>query len=329
MAKNSGAGRGLPLRCCDYSESGAPKHVPPDSTGTQTRSSRGKRCGGIELFSSKWSLKGEQGANGEPGHVTKQTEGVETMKRTLALVAVLALFAMPAMAASSLYDQEGTGADGYAPIDATGQGPANPDWTNWKYQYGGSTWSGVYGDTGWIEESSTGDSVLDVEADIEMYYSEEFSNNKIYFHLGNIYTATVADKTAYVNGTFTSNNGMYIGISFAGTGKTEANMLKDGGGNFTGEVQDAMVGAIDVLGRDISSQNFNVLFLLDAGAGWTTPVSYGDGASGTIEDTLWWLVNGGAAGSYNVTWLVRMLPELHQPDGNYNLEPVVVVAPTL
>lgn len=253
------------------------------------------------------------------------------MKRTIALVAMLALFAMPAMAASSLYDQEGTGADGYALINASGQGPANADWTNWKYQYGGGTWSGVYGgapEGGWIQESKTGDSVLDVEADIEMYYSEEFSNNKIYFHLGNIYTATVADKTAYVNGRFTSNNGMYIGICFDGTGKGEADMLKDGG-NYTGEVQDAMVGTIDVLGRSISTEAFNVLFLLDAGAGWTTPVAYGEGASGTITDTLWWLVNGGAAGSYNVTWLVRMLPAVNQPDGNYNLEPVVVVAPTL
>jgi hypothetical protein len=65
------------------------------------------------------------------------------------------------------------------------------------------------------------------------------------------------------------------------------------------------------------------------GGPYAVPVTYGDGASNTIHDTLWWLVNGGAAGSYNVTWLVRMLPAVNQPDGNYNLEPVVVVAPTL
>jgi len=34
-------------------------------------------------------------------------------------------------------------------------------------------------------------------------------------------------------------------------------------------------------------------------------------------------------GTYNVTWRVRMLPEWHQPDGNYNLDPVLVAAPML
>lgn len=235
-------------------------------------------------------------------------------------------------AQNSLYDQEGTAADGYAAIDATGQGPfADPDnsWLNWKYQYGGGSWSGVYGDSGWIEESTSGDSVIDIECDIEMYYSESFSNNKIYFHLGNLYTATSTDKTAYVAGTFTSNNGMYIGICFTGTGKDETNMEGDGSGGYTGRVFDAMVGTVDVLGRDISGESFDCEFLLDWGTGWNPPVTYGDGASGTIHDTLWWLVGSGAPGTYNVTWRVRMLPETNQPDGNYNLDPVVVAAPLL
>jgi len=252
------------------------------------------------------------------------------IKITITMLAILALAAMPAMAQNSLYAQEGTGADGYVAINASGQNvAADADWTNWKYQYGGGTWSGVYGHNGWIEAATSGDSVLDVEADIEMYYSEEFVNNKIYFHLGNIYTASTADKTALVTGTFTSNNGMYIGICFTGTSKDEADMQKDTGGNYTGVVIDGMVGTIDVLNRDISGEAFDVEFLLDAGSGLTPPVAYGDGASGTVHDTLWWLVNGGAAGTYNVTWQVRLIPETDQPDGNYNLDPAIVGAPIL
>ncbi|MEW6744666.1 MAG: hypothetical protein AB1486_18070 [Planctomycetota bacterium] len=170
------------------------------------------------------------------------------MKKLLVALAVFGLLAVPLLAQTqSLYDQEGTVEDGYTPINAAGHGPfgdPSNSWLNWKYQYGGGSWSGVYGDEGWIEEQSTGDSNLDIECDIEMYYTEQIWNNKIYFHLGNIYSATWDDMTAYVNGTFTSNNGMYIGICFTGTDKTESSFEKDGGGNYTGRIFDAMDGTI-------------------------------------------------------------------------------------
>jgi hypothetical protein len=264
------------------------------------------------------------------------------MKKVLTLLvalAVVGLFTLPAVAQQdadgTLYQQEGTASDGYGVIDATNRGPGggvdSDSWTNWKYQYGGGTWSGVYRDDGWLEVSTSGDSEIDIECDIEMYYSEEFNYNKIYFHLGNIYTATQADREATVTGTFTSNNGMWIGISFDGTGKTESDLLVDGGGNYTGEVADAMVGTVDVLGRDISAESFNAKILLssDAGTTWNPPDTFGTGASGTILNTLWWLVNGGAAGTHNVMWSIEMLPDTHQPDGNYNWDPAIVATPVL
>jgi hypothetical protein len=255
------------------------------------------------------------------------------MKRILAIVAILGLLSAAMQAQNSLYDQEGTAADGYSALDATGLGPnADPDnsWLNWKAQWGGGSWSGVYGDSGWIEESTSGDTAIDVECDIEMYYTEVFENNKVYFHLGNIYTATTSDKTAYVSGVITYNNGMYIGINFEGTSKDISNMEVDGSGDFTGRILNAMDGTVDVLGRDISGEHFDMEILLDwDGNGWTPPVAYGDGASGTIHDTLWWLVNNGAPGTYNVTWRLRLEPEEHQPDGNYNFDPCIVGAPIL
>jgi len=256
------------------------------------------------------------------------------MKKLVALLAIVSfcLLAVNAVNATTLYEQEGTADDGTPSIDATGQGPAGDDsdsWTNWKYQTGAGTWSGVYSASdGWLTESESGEATLEVEADIEMYYSESIENNKIYFHLGNIYTASLADKTAYVNGTFSSNNGQYIGISFAGAGKTEADFEKDGTtGNFTGKIIGGMQSDRDTWRTQDNQMDIEIL--LNTGAGWEAPVNYGDGAHSTIHDTLWWIVNGGAPGTYNYQWRVRLLPEAHQPDGDYYLDPVIVATPVL
>jgi hypothetical protein len=234
--------------------------------------------------------------------------------------------------AGTLYQQEG-GTNDLDPVevDAAGQGPAGDDsdnWTNWKYQYGGGSWSGVYAaDDGWLTESGTGDATLDIEADVEMYFTETVSNNKIYFHLGNIYTASTADRTAYVQGSFSSNNGQYIGISFTGTSKDISNFETDGSGNFTGRILGGLQSDHDTW-RTQDNQ-MDVEILLNWGTGWQTPVNYGDGAHSTIHDTLWWLVNDGDPGTYNYQWRIRLLPEAHQPDGDYYLDPAIVASPVL
>ena len=255
------------------------------------------------------------------------------MKKLFVLVialAALALLAAPVLA-GTLYQQEGTGEDGTPSIDASGKGPngdpAN-NWTNWKYQYGSGSWSGVYAAAdGWLTEAESGDSTLEVEADVEMYFTESVSNNKIYFHLGNIYSATLADRTAYVNGSFSTNNGQYIGISFYGSNKDENSFEKDGGGNYTGRILDGMQSDRDTWRTQDNQMDIEIM--LNWGAGWTAPVSYGDGAHSTIPDTLWWLVDGGNPGTYNYQWRIRLLPEPHQPDGDYHLDPVLVASPVI
>lgn len=257
----------------------------------------------------------------------------------LAVVAVSAFLCGPALGqvTGSLYQQEGTTADGYGTIDATGHGPAGDSGStsNWKYQYGSGSYTGIYKASGWMDVATAGDSKIDIECDIEMYYTESFSNNKIYFHIGNPVTATAADKNAIVNGTFVANNGMYIGISFDGTTKTAADMLKDTNGNYTGEVKDAMVGTTDVLGRNISAQSFNAKFTLDwsnDGTTWSgpqAPVTFGTGASGTVLNTLWWLVNNGEKGSYQLKYNIDLLMAADQADGNYKFDPAIVAAPVL
>ena len=136
---------------------------------------------------------------------------------------------------------------------------------------------------------------LDVEADVEMYFTQTVSNNKIYFHIGNVYSATNADKTAYVSGSFASNNGQDIGISFLGQNKDESNFQKDSGGAYTGVILNGMHSANDTWREQ--DNNMDLQILLNYGNGWEAPVNYGDGAHDTVTDTLWWLVNAGEPGS--------------------------------
>ncbi|MFO7956263.1 MAG: hypothetical protein R6X33_04120 [Candidatus Brocadiia bacterium] len=255
------------------------------------------------------------------------------MKRIMTIaVSLMVCLALAAGTASAgtLYDQEGTADDGTPSIDASGQGPAGDDsdnWTNWKYQYGNGSWSGVYaaGD-GWLVADDTGDMGLEVEADVEMYFTQSVSNNKIYFHLGNIYEATSDDLTAYVDGSFSSNNGQYIGISFDGTSKTEASFEEDENG-LTGVILGGMQSDRDTWREQDEQMDLEIL--LSWGDGWKAPGNYGEGAHGTVTKTLWWLVDGGNAGTYDYQWRVRLMPEADQPDGDYYLDPAVVSAPVL
>lgn len=48
-----------------------------------------------------------------------------------------------------------------------------------------------------------------------------------------------------------------------------------------------------------------------------------------MTHVLFWLVADGAAGTHALDWQFELIPDPHQPDGNYVLDPTVVVAPVL
>lgn len=256
---------------------------------------------------------------------------------TIAIIALVAFMALPAMAqtySNTYYGQEGTGSDGYLPINASGQGPmgdVTDNYTNWSYQYGSGSYSAIYSWDGdaWLVITDVDDAVIDVETDIEMYWSETTANNKIYFHIGNPFTATEADKSATVNGTYATNHPMYVGISFDGTSKVAEDFHMD-----TGIVDDAMVGTVDIGGRDISAESFDVMFLCRLNGGsWLTPTSFGAGSHDTQPACLWWnpTVTGmmTALGTGTMDFFVKILPAASQPDGNYHLDPTIVASPML
>jgi hypothetical protein len=235
----------------------------------------------------------------------------------MVIIGTFVLICLPAFAVTplSLYEQENTAADGYSAINGQFSGhPGADSATNWNFQYGTETaWSGIYGSEplgsfGWIYTTGT-DGKIDVEADIEMFCSTTMKDNNVYFHIG---------KTAVVPSTLVSNNGQYVGIQFAAAKSVDMG---------TGIITDAMVGTEDVLGRDISAQKFNAKILLSWGAGYQPPGTSGDYNTSTNE--LFWLVNDGLPGSYNLLWQIELLPAANQPDGNYHLDPVVTVSPAL
>lgn len=265
------------------------------------------------------------------------------MKKVLALAvvaAVVGLFTLPANSqtySNTLYGQEGTGNDGVPAINASGQGPAgdNSDhYTNWKYQYGSASWSAVYSwDTdAWLVITDEGDPQIEVECDIEMYWSDTIADNKIYFHLGNPFNAQSSDKIAYVTGTYAGNHLMWLGISFDNTSKVEEDFELGGPTGYTGRVLGGMVGTIDNHGTDISSESFDIVFLMECNGGtYVGPGNFGFGAHNTIPSTLWWNPTdvGQTVGAGTMSWKVEIEPPASQADGNYLLDPVIVAAPDL
>jgi len=247
------------------------------------------------------------------------------------LIVALTLVGTAALAVS-LYEQEGTSEDGYSGINAAGQAPSGgTSFNNWKYQYGSYSFFGIYeGSDGWNTVSESGDCELLIEADIEMYCYEEIRNHKIYFHIGDLSTATADDLTAHIDGHIETNNGQYVGLMI-GPDKT----LEEVDGTYTGRIIDAMVGTRDTW-RDMPEKDkdegkFDVVITLNdfSGSGWRGPDNYGEGAHATIHDTLWWLIRDGNPGSFDYQWKVRLDPDTYQADGNYHFDPTVVVAPVL
>lgn len=248
----------------------------------------------------------------------------------------------PTDGANTLWGQEGTAADGGTTINGkspamtlkSSSGPTSNVKNNWILQGGSEIYSAVYSWDGsaWVAEDTVGDGSLDIEADIEMYLATTVANNKIYFHLGNIYEAMTdaatraRDLTAIVNATLTSNNGQYIGFQFNGT-KVAADF------DFTtGVVKDAMVYTKDIGGRTTPSADtpstFDIRITRRTNGGAFVPASsFGEGAHGTVTSTLWWAPV--PAGNHIFEYKIELLPNANQQDGNYILDPMMVYAPAL
>lgn len=168
--------------------------------------------------------------------------------------------------------------------------------------------------------------------ELELYAGCELVDTKSYIHLGNVFSATEEDMTVHTTGALTANAGVYIGLDLSAMPNINGNSFeKDGAGNLTGRIEDAMAGTLDGLGRDISDEAFDLSVLLswDGGGSFNPPECFGRGPNQTMTDALWWKVNNGQPGEYGLSWKIQLLPEPHQADGNYYLESTIVVTPVL
>ena len=177
-----------------------------------------------------------------------------------------------------------------------------------------------------MAQSSTGDLQIKIEADVEMYAHDELTNNQAYFHIGNVYDLSSDNKKVVLNGTLTSNNGQFWGLSFttdpASQGKDDSQVDES-----TGVVTDAMKAEFDTTGEMDNPVFMDAKFeFAHDGGTWETPVNYGYGS----DQTQWGLFFAPVdAGTTNYKLKVTMLPETDQPDGDYYLDPMAVHTPQL
>ena len=170
----------------------------------------------------------------------------------------------------------------------------------------------------WDHGTETGKSFMTVTCDIEMYMSMHLDATDIYFHIADDRTSM----SAYVNGWLASNNGQWLFVD-SELGNKELNKL-------------AFVA--DAWGRDLAYHTANGLTVNDIPAEWFLKEP-GDpdwrlGAASTSGNNgqlhgITWLLSDGQPCTHPFVIKIRITPEFHQPDGRYEMDPLVTVAPVL
>jgi len=246
--------------------------------------------------------------------------------RTLAFVLLAAVLALGATAAFA-WDDDDTAvrnglipeASGWDPPGGAGPLPGGAS-DNFVYLWGGGWWDGVYDDDGrpnpWF--NTGGDPTIEnitVTCDIELYCYEELSANNIYFHLkGDNYDP----RSAVITGLIKSNNGQWIGIDLGSPSKNAFQLI----------------GTLDGFGRDVKLAPgyapIPVTWELseDGGVTWRPADAVSWGTSNTVY-AMWWLLANGTPCDHPFQFRVTIDPEYHQPDGQYVMDPVLVLDPVL
>jgi len=186
----------------------------------------------------------------------------------------------------------------------------------WVELKGGGSWSGIYDydDYKWI--CIKGDPEIEnitIVCDIEMYCSEELDANKVYFHIAD----NTQEMKAVINGKLCSNNGQWVGLLFP-PGKGPENPPKlvfreDGFGRTFDENKPDPI-PVEFWFKDCYNSEWRE-------GKW----DYGN----QTQWGIWWLVNNGEPCCCNFSILIKIKPKHHQPDGRYELDPILTAAPVL
>jgi hypothetical protein len=202
------------------------------------------------------------------------------------------------------------------------------------FDYDDNTWV-VCGETFWEEQTD-----ISVVLDIEMYCRETLEATDIYFHVGDGEAVTQMSTT--VNGSISTNNGQYLGLTKVGWTSTDGPTALGGSGRC-----EQLAFVTDGFGRDKAwfetnqPQNtpndipLTIEFSDDGGTTWrkiygTTAGpndGWSDGTGGLWG--YWWLVANGEPCTHDYQF--RFTADLveHEHDGRYELDPLFVVEPYL
>lgn len=221
------------------------------------------------------------------------------MKRLLLIVAMLAL-------AASVFGQTGSWYAWPKDFGRTGS------WVEYATPYQANGWIYEPATYEWVGGSETGKAYFTVTCDIEMYMSMHFDASDIYFHIADDRTSM----SAYVNGWISSNNGQYLFVSSELDTKDLAHL----------KFVENIFGTPQTGVADIPVE----WWLTDeTDGGVYREGTYSTGGNNGNLHGITWLIAQGQPCTHYFTIRVDIKPAFHQPDGRYEMDPLVTVAPVI
>lgn len=191
---------------------------------------------------------------------------------------------------------------------------------------------GVYTATGFVYDPNGGMGIwklgsenttdgFTVTADVEMWMSMQFNATDIYFHIGQD-LGPAPKVSANIGGWLNSNNGQYLFVS-----KANPKPLADDLGKL--DFKNDMFGRTPTSTPPAIVDPIKVKWFLTDGTGIERPGDYSDQGNGGNLWGITWLLDSGTAGLHVFNIRCEIAPDRYQPDGHYEMDPVLVGSPVL
>jgi hypothetical protein len=197
-----------------------------------------------------------------------------------------------------------------------GWGKDNTNWSSATGAYTASQYVYEWDTYSWQEGSDAGTEGFAVTADIEMWLDMAFSATSIYFHIGHDPGPSPTFHRD-VTGWLASNNGQHLFVSKPPEFLPEESEITK------------LVFMNDIGHREgQTADDIDVNWLLDDGGGFVAGTYSDAGNNGQLSGVQWKL-NDGAVGYHTFTIRCEITPDRYQPDGFYEMDPVLVASPVL